>query len=104
MGIHIYTASIQPATAFTDHNLDPPYESGFAPSKILWAECCGKRHRAINLVVQCFYDGLRVWCAPGKGCKDPSVIAAAERRRFRNRSRAQKRRWQTAKMRAEVMK
>lgn len=101
-GVHIYTASSQPATAFTDHNFDPPYQSGFAPNKILWAECCGKRHRAANLVVQCYYDGLRIWCAPGKGCKDPKFIASAERKHFRNRSRGQKKRWQNAKSRAGV--
>lgn len=91
--IHIYTVPGQPATQFTDYNLDPPLHSGFAPNKLLWADCCGKRHRASSLVVQCYYDCLRVWCAPGKGCKDPRVIAAEERRRFRNRSRGQKRRW-----------
>lgn len=44
-------------------------------------------------VVQCVYDGLRMWCAPGRGCKNPTALEAARRRVFRNRSKAQKRRW-----------
>ena len=91
--LHIYRCAQQPATGFTDHSFDPPHTHAYAPRRLLWAECCGKRHRAENIVVQCYYDGWRFWCSPGKGCKDPRTIHAAERRRFRNRSRGQKRRW-----------
>ena len=91
--VHIYTAPREAATWFIDRTFDPPTLGGYAPYALLWAHCCGKRRRAANLVVQCFYDGRNFWCAPGKGCKDPKAIVASERRRFRNRSRGQKRRW-----------
>ena len=90
---HIYTATSQPATSFKDFTFEPPMECGFKPRQLLWCESCGKRHRAENMSVQCFYDGWRTWCASGKGCKDPAKLQADERRRFRNRSKGQKRRW-----------
>ena len=65
-------------------------------NRLLWCECCGKRHPAKNCVVQSYYDGLNVWCVDGKGCKDPRVIAAKKRREYRNRSVAQKARWAKA--------
>lgn len=93
MNVHIYTAAHQPATCWTDNNGSEPMTFEWPAGRLLWCHCCNKRHRASNCVVQAYYDGLSVWCAPGKGCKDPSVIAAKYRREFRNRSAGQKRRW-----------
>lgn len=97
MTIHVYTAGLQPATHFTDSTFDPPVSDGYRARELIHARCCGKRRRAENLVVQCYYDGRNFWCADGKGCKDPKRLEAQRKRRFRNRSRGQKQRWANAK-------
>lgn len=96
--IHIYTAKHQPATCWTDHCGPEPFTVHWSAGRLLRCHCCYQLHRAANCVVQCFYDGLRVWCAPDKGCKSPAVKAARIRREFRNRSRGQKRRWAVRKI------
>jgi hypothetical protein len=88
--VHIYTAERQPATSYIDNNFDEPREFGFAPDRLLYTECCRVRRPASDCVVQCFYDGLRIWCAEGKGCEDPVVIAAKKQKAFENRSRGQR--------------
>lgn len=93
MNLHIYTAHIQPATNFLDYTFDPPMGHSYKAHRLLWAHCCGKRRRAENVVVQCYYDGWTFWCAPNHGCKNPDVIAQKFRKTFRNRSAAQKIRW-----------
>lgn len=95
--VHIYTAKAQPATSFKDYTFDPPTELGYKKHFLLWAECCGRRRLAKNMVVQCYYDVRRFWCASGKGCKDQKVIDAAKRRQYRNRSLGQKRRWENTR-------
>ena len=47
----------------------------------------------IHFVVQCYYDGMDIWCAPGHGCKNPQVIANKRRKEHMNRSRGQQRRY-----------
>lgn len=69
MSVHIYSAAWQPATKFIDNNIDPPMTFSFAPNSMMWCDKCRKRRRAKNLVVQCFYDGVRKQCAEGKGCR-----------------------------------
>jgi hypothetical protein len=97
MNIHIYTAALQPATGFQDTSFDPPTQHSYSGGRLLWCECCGKRHPARDVVVQTFYDGWRFWCARDRGCKHPRLILAKRRREFRNRRQAQKRRWARAK-------
>jgi hypothetical protein len=91
--LHIYTASFQPATCWTDNCGTEPFTVHWSAYQLLVCRCCYQRHRAENCVVQCFYDGLNIWCAPGKGCQSKALIASKQRREFRNRSRGQKRRW-----------
>lgn len=91
--LHIYTAKMQPATGWTDTHSGRPIQMGFEPDMLLHAGCCGKSRSAKDCVVQNFYDGLNIWCAPDKGCKDPQVIAAKKAREFENRSAGQKARW-----------
>ncbi len=93
MNIHIYTAALQPYTNYIDRTFDPPWECSTPGGRLVYCECCGKRRFARDVVVQCYYDGRRLWCAPGRGCKNPKLLEAARRREFRNRSKAQKRRW-----------
>jgi len=93
MNIHVYTAPLQPATGFNDYTFEPPMEFSFKPRKLVFARCCGRRRLAQNCVVQCYYDGMDVWCARGKGCKSEKGKEAKRSREFRNRSRAQKARW-----------
>ena len=94
--IRIYTAPLQPATDYTDDCGSVEMRCGYAPETLLYTGCCGHRHPAKDCVVQCFYDGLRIWCADGKGCKDPMAIAERKARAFRNRSAGQRARWASA--------
>jgi hypothetical protein len=66
---------------------------GYTPEKLIYAHCCGKQRPAKDCLVQCYYDGLSIWCAPEKGCKDPQMIAERKAREFANRSKAQKARF-----------
>ena len=91
--VHIYTAALQPATHWVDNCGPEPMIFEWPAGRLLWCRCCCTRHRAVNCVVQAYYDGLSIWCAHGKGCKDPRVIAAKRRREHRNRSAGQRRRW-----------
>ena len=94
--LHIYTEKLQPATRWTDTHGQKPVVFRWPANRLLWCNCCRKKRPAKNCVVQSFYDGLYVWCAAGKGCKDPRVVAAKRRTEFRNRSAAQKERWAKA--------
>lgn len=87
--IHIYTESRQPATCWTDSHSGKDRVIRLPANRLLYVRCCGRRRPAKNCVVQVYYDGLYIWCAAGKGCKDPRVIAARERLQFRNRSKGQ---------------
>jgi len=94
--LHIYTETMQPATGWTDMHSGEPMHMGFEPEKLIYTDCCGKQRPAKDCVVQCYYDGLIVWCALDKGCKDPLVIAEKKAREFANRSAGQKARWTKA--------
>ena len=41
--------------------------------------CCHRRRPARNLEVTVFYDGVRYWCRPGKGCNVPKRRATIAR-------------------------
>ncbi len=90
---HIYTEALQQATGWVDTHSGQPIQAGFEPGQLVYTNCCGKQRAAKDCQVQCFYDGLSIWCAPDKGCKDPQVIAEKKARAFRNRSEGQKARW-----------
>lgn len=92
--LHIYTANGQPATNYIDRCGEVEFNSGFKPEAKTYTECCGKKRLAKNCVVQCYYDGLRVWCAEGHGCKNPQTIALKRRKEHMNRSRGQQKRWE----------
>ncbi|MGL4557084.1 MAG: hypothetical protein ACRCV5_06255 [Afipia sp.] len=94
--LHICTEVFQPATDWTDTHSGEPMRMGFEPEKLIYTDCCGKQRRAKDCVVQCYYDGLSIWCAPEKGCKDPLVIAKKKAQEFANRSAGQKARWAKA--------
>ncbi len=94
--LHIYTAKFQSATDYLDQCGEVEFRGGFEPEKLIYADCCGKQRPAKDCVVQCYYDGQSIWCAPEKGCKDPQVIAAKKAREFANRSAGQKARWAKA--------
>jgi hypothetical protein len=66
---------------------------GFEPEELIYTQCCKKQRPAKCCVVQSYYDGLMIWCAHEKGCKDPKVIAAKQAQEFANRSAGQKARW-----------
>ena len=91
--MHIYTETMQPATGWTDEHSGEPMQVGFKPDDFIYTDCCGKQLEAKYCVVQCYYDGLCVWCAPNNGCKDPQVIAEKKAQEFANRSAGQKSRW-----------
>ena len=87
--LHIYTADHQPATAWIDRCGERELHGGFNPDDKIYTNCCGKKRLANRCVVQCFYDGMSVWCAPNCGCKHPQEIARKRRLEHMNRSRAQ---------------
>jgi hypothetical protein len=93
MNLHIYTSPMQPLTKYVDHTFDPPWECSTPGGRLVYCECCRKRRFARDVVIQCYYDGARLWCAPGRGCNNPKLAEAKRRREFKNRSRGQKRRW-----------
>lgn len=93
MNVHIFTTNLQPATGFVDNNFAEPVNMAFDPDELLYTECCDKQRPAKDCMVQCYYDRLAAWCADGKGCKDPAVIAEKKAKEFANRSAGQKRRW-----------
>jgi len=95
--LQVYTAPTQPATHWTDTHCGKAVEMRLRPRKLIYTRCCHKRRIAKNCVVQSYYDGLYFWCAPGKGCKNPRVLAAKRTREFRNRSAGQNKRWAKAK-------
>jgi len=88
--LHIYTESMQPATGWTDVHSAEPMQMGFEPDELIYTDCCRQKRQAKDCVVQSYYDGLRIWCAPEKGCKDPQLIAAKKAKEFANRSAGQK--------------
>lgn len=87
--LHIYTAKMQPATNYLDECGEVSFRGGWKPKELIYCECCMTRRPARDCVVQCYYDGMRIWCADGKGCQDPEVIAEKRRAAHMNRSRAQ---------------
>ena len=90
MNLHIYTAKLQPATKWVDNNFNPQRTIELSPSTKLWCHCCKRIRLAKNCVVQCYYDNIYWWCAPGRGCNDPKAIKRKAKREFMNRSRSQK--------------
>ena len=91
--IHVYTEAFQPATHWFNGHGAFPMEFNWPRNRLLRCGCCRKRRPAKNCMVQSYYDGLDVWCTPGKGCKAPAVTAARARQESRNRSAGQIRRW-----------
>lgn len=94
--LHICTERMQPATGWIDTHSGEPMHMGFDPEERIYTNCCLTPRPAKDCMVQCHYDGLSVWCAQDKGCKDPEVIAAKKARAFANRSAGQKARWAKA--------
>ena len=91
--VHIYTAGMQPATSYVDNCGDIEIKGGFTPNKLIYTRCCNKKRMAKDCVVQCYYDGMSVWCAPGCGCKSEFEIEAKRKKEFDNRSAGQKKRY-----------
>lgn len=67
--IHIYTATLQPATRFVDRSLGKPMWFRCNPRKVYWTDCCLQRRWAKYVLVQVYYDCTRRWCVAGHGCK-----------------------------------
>jgi len=97
MNVHLYTGPTQPATDYADLCGGVEVRGGWGAAELIACDCCRNMWHAGRCVVQCYYDGLRVWCAPGFGCKDPVTIAAKRERERANRSAGQKRRYSRAK-------
>jgi hypothetical protein len=93
MSAHLFTENLQPATNWVDRCGGHEHRDGWKPGVLLRPLCCGKRRRASACGVQVFYDGIRIWCAAGKGCKDPREIERKRRAAFKRRSEGQRRRW-----------
>jgi len=90
MNSHFYSAPLQPATGRVVFDDEGHWFNGWPGNRLLWCGCCRKRRLAKNCVVQSYYDGLYIWCAPEKGCNSEREIKAKRNKEFRNRSRAQR--------------
>jgi hypothetical protein len=91
--VHVYSAPAQPATNYVWDVDGVEHKGGYHQDELLWCSCCNKQHVAADCVVRVYYDGKEAFCAKGKGCKDPEVIAAKKAKEFKNRSEGQKLRW-----------
>ena len=98
--LHIYRAMLQPATCYTDSNVDPPMKGGFLPDTMLWCHACDQCWPASQMTIQIYYDHSSLWCADGYVCKDPLRIAKWQERHRLNRSRAMKESWARRKEKA----
>lgn len=104
MGSHIFTAALQPATSYADATFDPPMFGGYAPGQMIFCEACDECWPAAQMVVQCYYDGRRFWCAQGHGCKDVARLEAHRERTRKRRSMAQKERhWREREAKASTL-
>ena len=86
---HIYTANTQPATGWIDQCGEVEIRGGFDAGEMIRCGCCDKKRPAEDCVVQCYYDGMSVWCAEGKGCKSHAEIEQKRLIAHGNRSRGQ---------------
>lgn len=75
MSLHIYSANSQPATRFTDPNLNEPGKRRhwfhYDPRDQLWCWSCHRRRWAANLIAKVYYDCTQFYCRDGVGCKAP---------------------------------
>lgn len=67
--VHIRQAKSQPATRFVNDVLDEPMLCEYPPRAVLPCWNCRRRRWAEHMLVQCYYDATRFFCAPGHGCK-----------------------------------
>jgi hypothetical protein len=71
--LHVYTRPHQSATRWVDHPAERRLGRAIVhrnpPNRLLGAHCCRKLRAAKNCTVQVYYDGVYVFCRPGKGCK-----------------------------------
>jgi hypothetical protein len=68
--LHIYRAPSQPAHCFVVH-FGGPLRHWFRRPKRSLVRCrkCEQPRWAQNCTVQVYYDDIRFFCRPGKGCK-----------------------------------
>lgn len=64
--IHVYTAPHRPATRYRIEGVGMVQRRRRTP---VWTACCKQRRWAVYCTVQDYYDGPRLWCRPGRGCK-----------------------------------
>lgn len=67
-GVHIYRAKDQPATNFAENFLGRIMRFRNEPRSLLFAQCCGKKRQARNLIVHVYFDCTKFFCKPLKGC------------------------------------
>lgn len=67
--VHIYRAAHQPAHRYRVSLGETGFWVRCKPRALRLCFKCNKYHYAKNMVVQVYYDGVYVWCKPGKGCK-----------------------------------
>jgi len=87
--VSIYTTHMQPATGWIDQCGEVEIRGGFDAGEMIRRGCCDKKRPAEDCVVQCYYDGMSVWCAEGKGCKSHAEIEQKRLIAHGNRSRGQ---------------
>lgn len=70
MSVHIFRAPNQPATRFLIE-IDASNRHWFQRRRRSLVPCysCRIRRWAQNCTVQAYYDSIRYFCRPGKGCK-----------------------------------
>lgn len=68
--VHIFTANVQPATRYVVRLFRQPLLVKCSPRCLFRTDCCGKQRWAKYVRVQVYYDCIKRWCAPGRGCKE----------------------------------
>lgn len=72
MTLHIFRATGQPATRFTNPHLNEPGKRKhwyrYSPRTQFWCWKCDRRRWAKSLVVHVYYDSTRFYCRKGHGC------------------------------------
>lgn len=71
--VHIYRASNQKATKYSDTNTGHEIVFRNKPNSFLFAQCCKRPRQAKNLYVYVYYNQTLFFCESDKGCNSANA-------------------------------